>query len=86
MVGDLKAGMQKLMDPQLRYTVTGGIVEQCYFLPFAAPPSQNAVQPGPAAAAANGTIAIGSAGSSPSAISNSSTPASAPGNGTRLVR
>ncbi|KAL9595333.1 MAG: hypothetical protein Q9219_006510 [cf. Caloplaca sp. 3 TL-2023] len=37
LVRDLDQGVQKLLDPKLRYTVTGGIVEECYFLPWLAP-------------------------------------------------
>ncbi|KAL8966586.1 MAG: hypothetical protein Q9183_003305, partial [Haloplaca sp. 2 TL-2023] len=36
-VADIETGVEKLRDPNLRYTVTGGIVERCYFLPWAAP-------------------------------------------------
>ena len=45
LVADL-TNYQKLLDPILRYTVTGGVVQQCYYLPWAAPAgSDNAVVP-----------------------------------------
>ncbi|KAI4254492.1 MAG: hypothetical protein LQ352_003067 [Teloschistes flavicans] len=40
-VADIEEGVETLRDPKLRYTVTGGIVEECYFLPWAAPPGSS---------------------------------------------
>ena len=37
LVSDIAAGVKKLQDPELRYTVTGGVVQKCYFLPWATP-------------------------------------------------
>ena len=46
LVADLKSGLEKLLDPKLRYTVTGGIVQKCYYLPWAGPAgSENALIP-----------------------------------------
>ena len=46
LVADLTTGLQKLLDPEQRYTVTGGVVQKCYYLPWAAPAGlQNAFKP-----------------------------------------
>ena len=45
---DIAAGSKTLMDPSLRNTVTGGIVEKCYFLPWAAPAGSGIDVPTPA--------------------------------------
>lgn len=37
LVADVTTGIEKLQDPSLRYTVTGGRVQKCYVLPLAAP-------------------------------------------------
>ena len=39
LVQDLESGVEKLKEEKLRYTVTGGIVEDCFYLPFVAPAS-----------------------------------------------
>ena len=48
LVSDPEKGIQKLLDPQIRNTVTGGIVEVCFFIAFTQSPSPDALQPGPA--------------------------------------
>ena len=49
---DVDGGIVSLSDPALRYTVTGGVVTRCYFLPWAAPVGSAAVAE---AAASNST-------------------------------
>ncbi|KAL8682577.1 MAG: hypothetical protein Q9224_006763, partial [Gallowayella concinna] len=49
LVRDIAQGVRQLQEPSLRYTVTGGVVETCYFLPWAAPRgSADAIPPTPA--------------------------------------
>ncbi|KAL8749824.1 MAG: hypothetical protein Q9184_006653 [Pyrenodesmia sp. 2 TL-2023] len=48
LVADPDEGIGKLLDEQLRFTVTGGVVEVCYFISWTQPPSPDAIQPGPA--------------------------------------
>lgn len=37
LVADPVEGAKTLMDPKLRWTVTGGVVQDCYYLPWVRP-------------------------------------------------
>ena len=69
LVADPEQGVEKLLDPDLRYTVTSGVVEVCYFIPWAQPPSPDAIQPGPVVLPAVSSISA----ASPTAIVASAT-------------
>ncbi|KAL8993315.1 MAG: hypothetical protein Q9169_006437 [Polycauliona sp. 2 TL-2023] len=71
LVADEDEALEKLRDEQLRFTVTGGVVDVCYFISFTQPPSPDAIQPGAEilpfveAAEANRTSGNNSTNSSP---------------------
>ena len=77
LVADIAQGTQKLLDPSLRNTVTGGIVTQCYFLPWAAKPGSADLIP----SALNGSASAASpSGSASSSAAPAPVPAALPSN------
>ncbi|KAL8983046.1 MAG: hypothetical protein Q9205_002597 [Flavoplaca limonia] len=46
LVANENEALETLRDEQLRYTVTGGVVDVCYFISWTQPPSPDAIQPG----------------------------------------
>lgn len=76
LVADVTTGLQKLLDPSLRNTVTGGRVESCYVLPLAAPPGSSELV---TSGGANSTTPTGtSSGTTAAALGASSAAQPAP--------
>ncbi|KAL8669726.1 MAG: hypothetical protein Q9168_005695 [Polycauliona sp. 1 TL-2023] len=68
LVTDIAQGVARLKEENLRYTVTGGVVLDCYFLPWAAPNGSADAIPGsmyPLSAAANLTATNSTGGAAP---------------------
>ncbi|KAL6719024.1 hypothetical protein ACLMJK_003259 [Lecanora helva] len=69
LVTDITEGTRKLQDPSLRYTVTGGVVETCYFLPWAAPPGSAATLASSPESLTSATTSASPSAASPEAAS-----------------
>ena len=83
LVRDIEAGVTKLQDPSLRFTVTGGVVERCYFLPWAAPEGSADAIP-PSSSNPGSTYPLSASGSSTAAATAAATSAASASSSTAV--